>query len=69
MTPPLPIRLARFLSATILGFLVIAVFVNVFLRFVLNSGFVVTEEISRILLIWLVFGGPSRCCMAASTFR
>ena len=57
MTPPLPIRLARFLSATILGFLVIAVFVNVFLRFVLNSGFVVTEEISRILLIWLVFGG------------
>lgn len=57
MTSPLPIRLARFLSAAILGFLVVAVFINVFLRFVMNSGFVVTEEISRILLIWLVFGG------------
>ncbi|MEZ5716221.1 MAG: TRAP transporter small permease subunit [Paracoccaceae bacterium] len=57
MTPPLPVRLARLLSATILGFLVVAVFVNVVLRFVFNSGFVVTEEISRILLVWLVFGG------------
>lgn len=57
MTPVLPIQIVRAIAATILGVLVVAVFVNVFLRFVLNSGFVVTEEVSRILLIWLVFGG------------
>jgi TRAP-type C4-dicarboxylate transport system permease small subunit len=57
MKPPLPIRAVQFVAASILGVLVIAVFVNVALRFLFNSGFVVTEEVSRILLVWLVFGG------------
>jgi len=57
MTPISPIQISRAFAAIILGVLVVAVFINVFLRFVLNSGFVVTEEVSRILLIWLVFGG------------
>jgi TRAP-type C4-dicarboxylate transport system permease small subunit len=57
MKPPLPIRAVQFTAASILGVLVIAVFVNVALRFLFNSGFVVTEEVSRILLVWLVFGG------------
>lgn len=51
------ISVIRFLSATILGVLVIAVFVNVVLRFGFASGFVATEELSRILLVWLIFGG------------
>lgn len=57
MKLPLPIRAVQFVAASILGVLVIAVFINVTLRFVFNSGFVVTEEVSRILLVWLVFGG------------
>lgn len=57
MIIPWPIRTVRFLAGFTLGILVVAVFVNVALRFVFNSGFVVTEEVSRILLIWLVFGG------------
>ena len=51
------IRVIEACAALILGVLVVAVFVNVVLRFFFNSGFVVTEELSRILLIWLVFGG------------
>ena len=57
MTSSLPIRAVQFIAATILGVLVVAIFVNVALRFLFNSGFVVTEEVSRILLVWLVFGG------------
>lgn len=53
----LPVRFVQFVSAAILGVLVVAVFANVVLRFVFNSGFVMTEEVSRILLVWLVFGG------------
>jgi TRAP-type C4-dicarboxylate transport system permease small subunit len=51
------IGLIRFLAAVILGVLVIAVFINVVLRFGFASGFVATEELSRILLVWLIFGG------------
>jgi TRAP-type C4-dicarboxylate transport system permease small subunit len=51
------IGLVSFSAAVILGVLVIAVFINVVLRFGFSSGFVATEELSRILLIWLIFGG------------
>ncbi|MDK3019202.1 TRAP transporter small permease [Pseudodonghicola flavimaris] len=50
-----PQRVLRAISATILGVLVVAVFVNIVLRFLFNSGLVVTEELSRLLLVWLVF--------------
>lgn len=52
-----PITLIHGISALILGVLVVGVFINVVMRFGFNSGFVVTEEISRILLVWLVFLG------------
>ncbi|PLS21077.1 TRAP transporter small permease [Neptunicoccus cionae] len=50
-----PIPLIHTISAVILGVLVVGVFINVVMRFGFNSGFVMTEEISRILLVWLVF--------------
>lgn len=50
------ITAVKFLSAVILGILAIAVFINVVLRFGFKSGIVATEELSRILLIWLIFG-------------
>lgn len=33
------------------------VFCNVVLRFVFNSGFTLTEELSRLLFLWLIFVG------------
>lgn len=50
-----PITLIHGISAIILGVLVVGVFINVVMRFGFNSGFVVTEEVSRIMLVWLVF--------------
>ncbi len=47
-------RLAEGLLAVCLLVMVLAVFGNVVLRYVWGTGWVVTEELSRLLFIWLV---------------
>lgn len=47
-------RLAEFTMVLALAGMVIAVFVNVVLRYVFNTSIVSYEEISRLLFVWLV---------------
>ena len=50
-------RLIGYLIAAMLAVMVVLVFGNVFMRYVLNSGFTVSEELSRWLFVWLTFMG------------
>jgi TRAP-type C4-dicarboxylate transport system permease small subunit len=50
-------RLLEGLIALLLAAMVILVFGNVFLRYALNSGITVSEEMSRWLFVWLTFLG------------
>ena len=45
------------LSALLLALMVVLVFGNVVLRYALNSGITVSEEVSRWLFVWLTFLG------------
>jgi TRAP-type transport system small permease protein len=45
------------LSAVLLALMVVLVFGNVVLRYALNSGITVSEEVSRWLFVWLTFLG------------
>ena len=45
------------LSALLLALMVLLVFGNVVLRYALNSGITVSEEVSRWLFVWLTFLG------------
>lgn len=47
-------RAAEFAMAAGLACMVLAVFVNVVLRYVFNTGIVFYEELSRLLFVWLV---------------
>ncbi|SDL99257.1 TRAP-type C4-dicarboxylate transport system, small permease component [Oryzisolibacter propanilivorax] len=51
---PLLQRLAEHCMVLALAGMVIAVFVNVVLRYVFNTGIASYEEISRLLFVWLV---------------
>lgn len=46
-----------YLIAALLAVMVVLVFGNVFMRYVFNSGFIVSEELSRWLFVWLTFLG------------
>lgn len=48
------VRLAELLMAISLAGMVVAVFVNVVLRYAFNTGLVSSEELSRLLFVWLV---------------
>lgn len=50
-------RLIGYLIAAALAAMVVLVFGNVFMRYVFNSGFTVSEELSRWLFVWLTFLG------------
>jgi TRAP-type C4-dicarboxylate transport system permease small subunit len=53
-------RYCQFLSYLIAAFLavmVVLVFGNVFMRYAFNSGFTLSEELSRWLFVWLTFLG------------
>lgn len=50
-------RLFETLLVILLALMVILVFGNVVLRYALNSGIAVSEEISRWLFVWMVFLG------------
>jgi TRAP-type C4-dicarboxylate transport system permease small subunit len=50
-------RLIEILIAVFLAVMVVMVFGNVVLRYALNSGIVVSEELSRWLFLWVTFLG------------
>ena len=54
---PLAQRLAELFMVVALAGMVVAVFVNVVLRYVFNTSMVSYEEISRLLFVWLVAVG------------
>lgn len=63
--PGAPRRVSRFtktaevLMATCLGVMALAVFVNVVLRYGFGSGIAASEELSRLLFVWMVFIGAA----------
>ncbi len=51
--------LVRILLAALLVGMVVLVFGNVALRYAFNSGLVISEELSRIFFVWIVFLGAA----------
>lgn len=51
------IKLLEMLVVILISIMSILVIVNVFMRFVFDSGIVFSEEVSRFLFIWVVFIG------------
>lgn len=56
---PLLQRLAHGAMAVCLGVMAVAVFVNVVLRYGFGSGVAASEELSRLLFVWMVFIGAT----------
>jgi gluconokinase len=52
-------RLTHFLMGLSLGVMALAVFVNVVLRYGFGSGIAASEELSRLLFVWMVFLGAT----------
>jgi gluconokinase len=52
-------RTANTLLAVCLGVMAISVFVNVVLRYGFGSGVAASEELSRLLFVWMVFIGAT----------
>ena len=50
-------RAIGYLTAAMLALMVVLVFGNVVMRYALNSGFTVSEELSRWLFVWITFLG------------
>jgi TRAP-type C4-dicarboxylate transport system permease small subunit len=55
----LPYRIADGLMALALGVMAFAVFINVVLRYGFGSGFPESDELSRLLFVWMVFIGAA----------
>ena len=53
------LRITEGLMAAALGVMAIAVFVNVVLRYGFGSGIAASEELSRLLFVWMVFLGAA----------
>jgi len=56
---PWPLRLADTAMAATLGVMAGAVFINVVLRYGFGSGIAASEELSRLLFVWMVFIGAT----------
>jgi TRAP-type C4-dicarboxylate transport system permease small subunit len=70
---PLAMRAAEWVMALCLGVMAVAVFVNVILRYGFGSGIQTSEELARLLFVWMVFIGaavayPRGEHMAVTTF-
>jgi gluconokinase len=52
-------RVTHGLMAACLGVMALAVFVNVVLRYGFGSGIAASEELSRLLFVWMVFLGAT----------
>lgn len=50
-------KLLGYLIGAMLAVMVVLVFGNVFMRYALNSGFTLSEELSRWLFVWVTFLG------------
>ena len=50
-------RLLRLLMVLIIGLMAVLVFINVVLRYGFNSNIGITEELARLLFVWLTFLG------------
>ncbi|MDH2432120.1 TRAP transporter small permease [Pokkaliibacter sp. MBI-7] len=50
-------KLIEYLMAAALAVMFVAVFGNVILRYVFGSGIAASEELSRLLFVWLIFLG------------
>ncbi len=50
-------KFLSYLIAAMLALMVVLVFGNVFMRYALNSGFTLSEELSRWLFVWVTFMG------------
>ena len=48
-------QLISYLLAIIMALMVVLVFGNVFMRYAFNSGFTISEELSRWLFVWMTF--------------
>ena len=63
MTQPLPAplfqKICHTLMATCLAVMAIAVFINVVMRYGFGSGIAASEELSRLLFVWMVFIGAT----------
>ncbi len=57
--PSLFARVSQALMASCLGVMAVAVFVNVVLRYGFGSGVAASEELSRLLFVWMVFIGAA----------
>ncbi|MBI5258157.1 MAG: TRAP transporter small permease subunit [Burkholderiales bacterium] len=57
--PAAGIRLAQAAMALCLAVMALAVFVNVVLRYGFGSGIAASEELSRLLFVWMVFIGAT----------
>lgn len=60
-SPPGPLlqRIAHLFMGACLGIMALAVFVNVVLRYGFGSGIAASEELSRLLFVWMVFIGAT----------
>jgi len=70
---PALIRLSQTTMAICLGVMALSVFINVVLRYGFGSGIAASEELSRLLFVWMVFIGataayPAGEHMAFTTF-
>ena len=52
-------RVAQGAMAACLGVMAVAVFINVVLRYGFGSGIAASEELSRLLFVWMVFIGAT----------
>ena len=52
-------RVSQVLMASCLGVMAVAVFINVVLRYGFGSGVAASEELSRLLFVWMVFIGAT----------
>ena len=52
-------RISNTLLAICLGIMAVAVFINVVLRYGFGSGLPASEELSRLLFVWMVFIGAT----------
>ncbi len=58
-TPSKFVHLTHGLMALCLGVMAVSVFVNVVLRYGFGSGVAASEELSRLLFVWMVFIGAT----------
>lgn len=58
-TPPRWERPVHLAMAACLGVMAVAVFINVVLRYGFGSGVAASEELSRLLFVWMVFIGAT----------